>query len=72
MLEHGKCAKDNSKIFLLNRKKNQNCYLGISNSAKNILATLIKVKIWSSNYNIKDAELRLDVSNILLFMKNHL
>ena len=46
--------------------------MAISNSAENVCATLTKVKILSSRYNKKDAEIRLDVSNILLLIKNHL
>ena len=62
MLKLWKCAKDNSKIFLL---KIINCQLAISNLTENIWTTLIK-------HFKKDAEIRLDVPKILLFKKNHL
>ena len=65
MLQLGKCAKDNSKIFLLNRKVSKMSFgdiklnwkfLGHPYKSKNF-----KLKIQEKTLNKKDAEKRLDV-----------
>ena len=52
MLQLGKCAKDNSKIFLLNRKVSKLSFGNIKFDWK-FWATLTKVKILGSIYNKK-------------------
>ena len=71
MLQLGKCAKDNSKRFLLNRKVSKLAFIKLG---WNFLGHLyknqnLKFKIQQKIFNKKDAE---NISQILLFMKNHL
>ena len=76
MLQFGKCAKDNSKIFLLNRKVSKMSFGNIKFDWKFLgqpyKSQNFKFKIQQKIFIKKDAEIRLDVPKILLFMKNHL
>ena len=77
MLQLGKCAKDNSKIFLLNTKVSNMLFVNIKfdwnflSHPNKILKFKLKIQ-QQKTFNKKDAEISLDVPNILLFMKNHL
>ena len=76
MLQLGKCAKDNFKIFLLNRKVSRLSFGNIKFDRKFLGHPYkfhdFKFKIQQKTFNKKDAEIRLGVLKILLFMKNYL
>ena len=76
MLQLEKGAKDNLKIFLLNKKKSKLSFFNIKfdwnflchpYKSKNF-----KFKMQQKTINKKDADIRLDVHKILFFIKNHL
>ena len=71
MHELGKCAKDNSKIFLLNRKVSKLSFGNIKFDWKFLghpyKSQNFKLKIQQKTFNKNDAEIRLDVPK-----KNHL
>ena len=62
MLQLGKCAKDNSKIFLINRKVSKLLFGNIKLNWKSFghpyKSKKFKLKIQQKTFNKKDAEIR--------------
>ena len=76
MLQLGKCAKDNSKIFLLNRKVSKLSFGNIKFEWKFLghpyKSQNFKFKIQQKTFNKKDEEISLGVPKILLFIHEKL